>query len=86
MGKISGQSRLASAVVADVAEDELEASQPALSGLLELAGPRTKRRLVSNPAIMDLFARAMGGINKGNSNHDNSGNSDYGERVGKYNG
>lgn len=54
MGKMSGQSRLETAIQGDMLQDQVGAVNPLMAAALEMF-PSLKRRALKNPGIVDLI-------------------------------
>ena len=61
MGKASGQARLESAVMGDIASDQLESQNPLIAGLLS-SFPTLKKRLLKNPELLGMIASKLPGM------------------------
>jgi hypothetical protein len=78
MGKLSGESRLASGIEGDIVDAAMENSQPALLGLLDSV-PGLKKRLIKNPALAGFIMSKLGNIMQpsgsvaGSNGHTSSG-------------
>lgn len=91
LGVLSGQSRQEKAILGDIAQDELEAKNPGMMGLLSQF-PSLKKRIGKNPELINTLVGMLGnlrggtGTNGDSKNESNGGFAEISNKMNRFGG